>query len=394
VALAVTAGWAYAAERLWSSSVVPDDLRLPHLDQSDYFSAPFLERASDYERFLRIDYLLSAVVLLVVLGLYARYGERFTRESAAGPIGTGMLLGMLAFAFVWLAELPFGLAELWWERRHDISTQGYLEVIVNSFIGLGSQFIFVCIAIGVVMALARPLRHLWWIAGVPVLVGFAFAYSFVSPYLIPDLHPVRNAKVAADARAIARVEGVSDVPAKVQKVHKQTTAPNAEATGIGPSRRIILWDTLLDGRFDRAEVRSVIAHEYGHIKRNHVLKGVGWLGLLLLPAAIAIAILTSRRGGMRRPEAVPLAVFALVAISLVTLPLQNAVSRHVEAEADWLSLQTTHDPAAMRGAQRELSIASLNQPDPPGWAQVLFDTHPPTIQRIAMAQAWEERRGR
>ena len=332
-------------------------------------------------------------MVLAVFGLYARYGGRFTRESAAGPIGTGMFLGMLAFAFVWLAELPFGLAGLWWERRHHLSKQGYLDVVVNSFVSLGSQFIFVSIAIGVVMALARPLRNLWWVAAVPVLVALAFAYAFVAPYAIPDVHALRSAKVAADARAIARVEGVSDVPAKVQDVHKQTTAPNAEAVGIGPSRRIILWDTLLDGRFDRVQVRSVIAHEYAHIKRDHILKGVGWFGLLLLPAAIVIALVTKGRGGMSRPESVPLALFAVIALSFLTLPLQNLVSRHVEAEADWLSLQTTRDPAAMRGAQRELSIASLAEPDPPGWAHALFDTHPATIQRIAMAQAWEERTG-
>ena len=62
-------------------------------------------------------FLLSQVVLLVTLGLYARYGARFTRESAAGRIGTGMLLGMLGFGFVWLSQLGFGLAELWWQRR-------------------------------------------------------------------------------------------------------------------------------------------------------------------------------------------------------------------------------------------------------------------------------------
>ena len=72
-----------------------------------------------YERFIYVSFFLSQVVLLVTLGLYARYGARFTRESAAGRIGTGMLLGMLGFGFVWLSQLGFGLAELWWQRRHD-----------------------------------------------------------------------------------------------------------------------------------------------------------------------------------------------------------------------------------------------------------------------------------
>ena len=391
VALALVAAWFFAASRLWNSSTVPDDLRLPHLDPHDYFSAAFIERASDYERFLRIDFVLSAIVLLVVLGLYARYGERFTRESAAGRIGTGMLLGMLGFAFVWLSQLPFSLAGLWWERRHGISKQGYLESIVGGFVGLGGQFVFICVAIGIVMAIATVFRRQWWIVCAPVFVGLGLLFAFVQPFLLTDLHGLRNQKVAADARTIARTEGVPDVPVKVEKVRKQTTAPNAEAVGIGSSRRVILWDTLLDGRFDRREVRTIVAHEFGHIQRNHVLEGVGWFGLAIIPTAFLIALATRRRGGMYQPEAVPVAILALVAIQVATIPLQNILSRHVEKEADWIALQTTHDPSAAKNAFRELGTASRTEPRPPTWAYVLFDNHPTIIQRIAMVRAWERR---
>jgi STE24 endopeptidase len=210
---------------------------------------------------------------------------------------------------------------------------------------------------------------------------------------LTDLHSLRNKQIAADARALARAEGVPSVQVKVQKVHKETTAPNAEAVGIGSSRRVILWDTLLDGRFSRREVRTVVAHEFGHVKRNHILKGLGWFGLAIVPTAFLIAVATPRRGGMYSPEAVPLALLVLVAVQVAITPLQNVVSRHVEAEADWIALEATRDPAAVRGAERELAIASLGQPRPPGWAHLLFDTHPSAIQRIAMARAWEQRHG-
>jgi STE24 endopeptidase len=393
VALAAMVAWIFAAARLWSSSTVPDDLKLPDLDQHAYFSAPFLERASDYEAFLRIDLVLSAVALLVVLGLYARYGERFMRESAAGRVGTGMLLGMLGFAFVWLSQLPFGVAGLWWERRHHISKQGYVDAVTSSFLGLGGQFVFICVAIGIVMAIAAVLRRHWWIAAAPVFVALGLAFAFLEPYLLTDLHPLHKKDVAADARVIAREEGVAGVPVKVEKVRKQTTAPNAEAAGIGRSRRVILWDTLLDGRFTRREIRTIVAHEYSHIKRNHVLKGVGWFALAVVPTAALIALVTRRRGGMYRPEAVPRALFVLIAVQVATIPLQNLVSRHVEAEADWIALQTTRDPVASRGAFVELGRASLSQPRPPEWAYTFFETHPSIIQRIEMTNAWQGRRG-
>jgi STE24 endopeptidase len=391
VAIVVAAAWIFAAERLWSSSVVPDDLHLPHLRQTDFFSSTFLGRSSSYERFLRIDFVLSAIVLLVVLGLYARYGARFTRESAAGRAGTGMLLGMLGFAFVWLVELPFGVAGLWWERRHGISKEGYLHVVLGSFVALGSQFVFICAGIGIVMGLAALTRRWWWVLSIPVFVALALGFTFVQPFLIGGLHGLKNREVAADARALAQKDGVPDVEVKVQKVRKQTTAPNAEAVGIGSSRRVILWDTLLDGRFNRREVRTVVAHELGHVKRNHVLKGVGWFGLAAIPTAFLIALATRRRGGMYAPEAVPIAIFVLIAIQVATIPLQNIVSRHVEAEADWIALETTHDPSAATNAFHELATASRTQPRPPSWAFVLFDNHPTVMQRIEMVRAWEDR---
>jgi hypothetical protein len=70
---------------------------------------------------VRWDFVLAQVVVIAVVAVYARIGPKFVRESAAGPIGTGMLLAMLGLGLVWLLQLPFGLAELWWQRRHDVT---------------------------------------------------------------------------------------------------------------------------------------------------------------------------------------------------------------------------------------------------------------------------------
>jgi STE24 endopeptidase len=94
---------------------------------------------------------------------------------------------------------------------------------------------------------------------------------------------------------------------------------------------------------------------------------------------------------MRRPEAVPLSLLALVVLSFVALPLQNVISRHMEQEADWEALETTRDPDAVTALFQSFSETSLGDPTPPGWAYVLLDTHPPLLDRIEMAQAWEAR---
>ncbi|MGH2978803.1 MAG: M48 family metalloprotease [Solirubrobacterales bacterium] len=387
------AAWVVGAPLLWPSEV-PDDLTLPDLDPGAYFEHDQLEEARDYEAFTRINAVLSVLVLLGVLLLYARHGERFTRESAAGRIGTGMLLAMLGFAFVWLAELPFGLAQLWWDRRHDVSEVGYVEWVVSSWFALGGVFLFVCVAILVVMALARPLRRWWWIPGAAVFVSLGLLFSFVAPFLLEGVGPLRDDRLAAQAKQLAREQGVDDIPVRVEDVDEFTDEPNAFAIGLGPTRRVILWNTLLESPFSDREVRVVIAHELAHHSRDHLWKLSGWFALVALPTAWLLAVATRRRGGMYEARAVPLALLVAVSLQIAVSPAQNAVSRRLEAEADWVALETARDPRAARELHTELAETSLQDPDPPGWAFLFFDTHPTAMQRIEMVEAWRARNGR
>jgi STE24 endopeptidase len=241
------------------------------------------------------------------------------------------------------------------------------------------------------MGLARALGRWWWAAAVPAFAGLALLFAFVSPYLIPSVHPLSDPKLLAEASALARSEGVSGAKVEVQEVRRFTTAPNAEAVGFGSASRLILWDSLLYGGFSRKEIRFVVAHELGHISRKHILIGVGWAALFLIPMTLLIAWATGRRGGMGRPEAVPIALLVLTLFTLATTPVRNAISRRMEAEADWRALIATHEPAAARASLRRLAMTSLADPNPPTWSYALEATHPSIVQRIAMANAWESR---
>jgi STE24 endopeptidase len=379
-----------AATLLWRTKV-PHGLPLSGLDEHRYFSPREIRRAESFGRFTTWNFVLAIVAELVVVAAYARWGARWARESAAGRIGTGMLLGMLGLAFVWLTQVPFDAAQLWWERRHGLSHVGYFQWILGNWLSLGGTFLFISFALLVVMALARPLGERWWLVGAPFFASLGLLFAFVSPWLIPNVHRLRDPKLAATARSLERKEGVAGTPIDVQDVHSDTSAPNAEATGMGPSRRVVLWDTLLDGRFTDREVRVVLAHELGHLARHHIWKGVGWYALFAFPGAFVIARLTRRRGGMAQPEAVPLGLFVLVALNLLALPLQSEITRHIEAEADWMALQTARDPSAQRALFQQFTRTSLEEPDPGTLDYLLFEDHPTIMQRIAMAEAWRRR---
>jgi STE24 endopeptidase len=387
---ALAAAWVFAITQLLHTSV-PSNLHLPQLRASDYFTPAQLHRARSFDRFVRIDFVLSQLALLAALVGYALRGERLERQSAAGRVGTGLLLGMLGLAIVWLAQLPFGLAEVWWERRHGISHQGYVSWVLDSFFALGGAFVSICLVIAIVMGFAGWLRNRWWIPGVPAIVGVGVLVAFISPFLIPATHSLRDPALRADARELELVEGLPNIPVRVQEVHEFTTAPNAESAGLGPTRRVILWDTLLSGRFPRPEVRVVIGHELGHLKHEHIWKGLGWSAVFLLPIAFLIALATRGRGGLYSPRAVPLALLVFVVLQLVVSPLQNAVSSRMEQEADWTALRATRDPAAATSLFQRLARTSLADPSPPGWWQALTGNHPTIMRRIEMVKAWQGR---
>ena len=136
VLLALAGLWAAAAWSLWQS-VVPGDLELAEGSLAGIPGAT-LERADRYELFFRVEFVVSELVLLGVLLVYAKYGIRFAKESAAGRIGTGMLLGMIGLALVWISQVPFRLAEVWWDRRYDQTDSGYIETLFANWFELGA----------------------------------------------------------------------------------------------------------------------------------------------------------------------------------------------------------------------------------------------------------------
>jgi STE24 endopeptidase len=386
----LAAGWAVAVYFLWRTNV-PGGVHA--VDEHRLFTPPELDRAEDYERFTRWEFLLSQFALVGAIAAYAAWGARFVRESAAGRIGTGMLLAMLGLAVTWLVELPFGLAAHWWQRRHGISKVPYFEWIVDNWFSLGGQFLFICLAILIVMGLAGPLRDWWWIPGGFVFGGLALLFIFIAPYLIPGQRQLRDPELVAQARSYEQELDLPAIPVRVQDVLSETTAPNAEAVGLGPSRRVILWNTITDRRFDVDEQKVVLAHELTHHARKHLWKGVAWYALFAFPGAFLIARATRRRGGMREPEAVPLSLLVLVVLSLLALPLENAITRRMEREADWGALKLTHDPQAAKGLFEGFTTAAYADPDPPVWDYLLIENHPTIVQRVGLVDLWE-RKGR
>jgi STE24 endopeptidase len=386
------AGWAVAAWLLWQTSV-PGSLRLPHVDVHDEFSGSILRRSAHYDGFLRWEWVVATLVELCVLVGLTLLGPRIARAFELGRVGKGVMVGAVTTLALWVVGLPFGFVSLWWGRRYGIEQQSYWEWALGQWPGLLAQVVGLTIVLTILLLLAGRFRERWWLAAGPLFVAIGVLLVFAIPYLETiGTRPMHKTELAAEIRQLAREEGVGGTPVRIEKVSGETKAANAMATGIGPSARVFIWDTFLDGRFTPGEIKVVAAHEFGHVAHRHIWKGIGWSALIAIPGFFLVAVLTRRRGGMERPEVVPFALLVLAVFGLLVTPFGNEVSRRYEAESDWAALQTTRDPGSAEHMFKKFTVYDLVQPSPPGWSYVWLDNHPTVVQRIAMARAWEARR--
>ena len=164
--------------------------------------------------------------------------------------------------------------------------------------------------------------------------------------------------------------------------------------GVGSSKRVVLYDTLIDD-LNRGERDSVVAHELGHVKGNDIQRGLLFVALVTPLALIFVSgasrALVGRRGvELGQPASLPALALAIGVTSFVIGIAGNQLSRAVEARADTFALQLTDDPKGMIQLQQQLADRNLSDPDPPEAFTFVFGTHPPAIDRIGAALAWEQ----
>jgi STE24 endopeptidase len=171
---------------------------------------------------------------------------------------------------------------------------------------------------------------------------------------------------------------------------RRTTATNAYVWGIGKTKRVVLYDTLIRDYPDD-QVRSVVAHELSHVVHKDVPRGLLWLAIVAPAGTLLVKELADRLNRGRplgMPAGLPALALSIAIVSSVLGTAGNVLSRQVEARADTYALNLTRDPAAFIGLTRSLAVTNLADPSTPRIFQVIFGTHPTTLQRIGAGLAW------
>lgn len=384
--------------RLWSAGV-PDVSPAP---LGDWFDPGEPARNRRYRRGVWTMAVagapLGAATAVGVALVGPRWRPTLLRAARGRPWRAGLLFGGGLTLATFAVALPLSVSRYAWGRGFGIVTQGVPGWVLDALKALGLQLVVTAgIGAGVAVLIARAPRA-WWAAMAAGVAALIYAGSLLSPLVEPlfqRTEPLRDPDLRTEVLDLAARAGVRADDVKVSDASRRTTAANAYVSGLGGSRHVVLYDTLLRD-FPPDQVRTVVAHELAHVERRHVLKGSTWGAALAVPACLVVYAAVGWRTGFRAPRPGPggtdlvvrrLAVAAAAAAVVGSLgaPLSAWVSRAYEREADWRALALTRDPAADIALHQGFVRGSLGVPDPPWAIQLWFGTHPTALERIGMA---------
>ncbi len=371
------------------------------VSESDYFTPAQIERGRTYsegQRWLFVAALGAQGVVLAALALRSpgpvrRRLERLGRRPVLGAAVAGAGLSVA----VGIAALPPAIAAHERAVDYGVSTQSLGSWLADSAKAAGITALLAAGGAGLLIALVRRYPRAWWIPASPVVAALAVVFVWLAPVVLAPIFNrfetlPEDSRARADVMALGRRAQVDIGEVYRVDASRRVTSLNAYVDGIGPTKRVVLYDNLLR-RAERPELRSVVAHELGHVAHDDVPRGLAYLALvaplgLLFSAELGRAL--ARRSGIDAtgPAAVPAYALGLAFASLVLGTVGNQLSRKVEASADDFALHVTNDPEALIQVQRRLTLSAVGDPDPPGIVTALLRTHPPAVERIGAAVAY------
>ena len=373
-----------------------------------YFSPSELERADDFRELQRLLGLGGIALSAATLGLIALRPPRRVRRLLAQSIDHPLRGAALAGAGISVTLVVVGLPLAAWrhERAVDagLATQSFGHWLGDVAKSAAISALLAAIGAALALALIRRFRRSWWLPGSGVVVGFAVLTLYLSPVLLDplfnDFEPLPRGQLRGDVLRLADRAGVDVGEVYRVDASRRTTGINAYVGGLGNTKRVVLYDNLIDD-FPDAQVRSVVAHELAHVKQSDLRRGLLWIALvapagMLLVQRLAEAV--AERGGVEDPRGeragpgpavLPAVALSLALVGFALTCAGNVLSRQVEARADAFALEETRDPAAFIDLERSLALRNLSQPDPPKLWHLLFGTHPTTLDRIGFAETWK-----
>jgi STE24 endopeptidase len=357
------------------------------------FSAHQIAAAEAFTRGARL-WSWSSLGVSLAIACWLGFSSAGTRLASAvtGPWWARVVLIVAVLALIGrIATLPFALLLHDHLVDYGLSTQTRFQYLLDLAKGEAIGVVVTALAVLVVIGSARRWKRTWPAVAGGVLAGFVLVGSLAYPVVIEPIfnhfEPLPHGQLRSQILALADQEGVDVDDVLVADASRRTTTLNAYVSGFGTTRRVVVYDNLVED-LPRGEALSVVAHELAHARHRDVLTGslLGAAGMLCGVGLLALVVGTWRGTSISDPVVVPFVLAVVALAGFVSTPVQNTVSRQIETRADVDALRTTRDPEAFVQMQKELALRSFSDPTPPALVQLWFGSHPTTMQRIGLAE--------
>jgi STE24 endopeptidase len=365
----------------------------------EVFSAAQVERARRYHRPIYMVRLLGIALSLLVLGLlsFGAPGDWLYALVDSPWWAAALVFPALIVVVQSFVQTPLAFWRYRHERQWGFSTQTVRGWAVDRLKGLGIAILLTAVPLFLLIASVHVFPGWWPVVGAAGAALFVLVVGFIAPVVLEPVfnrfEPLRDEELAGELRRLATEAGVPVREVLVADASRRTKKHNAYVSGLGRTRRVVLWDTLLaDG--DEAQLKLIVAHELGHRRYRHVAWGTAigmasvaafvlLLWLLFHSDALLDAIGASGPGD---PRVLAFVLFLGLVLNLGFQPLALALSRRWERDCDRFSLELTDDPEAYERTHRLLALQNLGDLEPPRAAYLFFFSHPTARERIALAR--------
>lgn len=341
--------------------------------------------------------LISAMVTLIIIrtGWLTKTDDKLSKR--------GFIIRVFSISAVYLVvsevlEMPWSVFSGWWrETEYGRTSQPLMDFLSQGLLALAISALLFSFFMVAIYAFIQKAKRLWWLwggtfSGLCVAVLMVVGPTYIAP-LFNDYQPVPPGEVRDAVEAMAINAGIPTDRIFMYDGSRQSNNFTANVAGIGGAARIAISDVALD-EATLDEVKAVTGHEIGHYKLGHVWDGV-FLTIVIVMASFfiadkafnAVARLFGAQEDIGDPTTLPVLLFLVGVIGIVTQPMSNTLSRMNETEADHYSYEMVDLPDGMASAL--VKTAEYRNPRPGKLEEWLFYTHPSVEQRVRAAMEWK-----
>jgi STE24 endopeptidase len=359
-----------------------------------FFKAEQIQAGRTYSIGPRLTYLLSFLLQVSFLIWFIRSGRAWSLSRKCEQWAHEReWLGILTFFLVvWMAlkliSLPMNFFNgFYWQHLWGFSTQSMGSWWLDYTKEAGLDLLMSGIGVLLLFLAFRIWPRTWWMMSALFFSVWLIIQSVFWPIVVAPLfnrfEPIHNVEVTTMVHELAQKAGLGIDQILVMDASQRTTKANAYFAGLGETKRIVLYDNLLN-QYSQEEVRAVIAHEMAHWQKGHIIKGLllGILGSFILWGGAYIALRAGISGNHYPPMTWAVFLLFIMLASFASNPIQNTISRQMEVEADQTAVRLTGDTASAIRLQMNLSLRNRSDLSPPSFIEWFGYTHPSVLSRI------------